>query len=48
MLQAKKELELLRRLEVVEAFRISGNRPEWMIIDVVPVIPPELKTNGSA
>jgi DNA-directed RNA polymerase subunit beta' len=33
----------VRRLEVVEAFRKSGNRPEWMILDVVPVIPPELR-----
>ena len=33
----------VRRLEVVEAFRQSGNRPEWMIMDVVPVIPPELR-----
>ncbi len=48
----KKELEessgqrkakALKRLEVVEAFRLSGNRPEWMILDVVPVIPPELR-----
>jgi DNA-directed RNA polymerase subunit beta' len=30
-------------LEVVEAFRLSGNRPEWMILDVIPVIPPELR-----
>lgn len=33
----------LKRLEVLEAFRDSGNRPEWMILDVVPVIPPELR-----
>ena len=33
----------IRRLEVVEAFRNSGNRPEWMILDVIPVIPPELR-----
>jgi DNA-directed RNA polymerase subunit beta' len=33
----------VRRLEVVEAFRKSGNRPEWMILEVVPVIPPELR-----
>ncbi len=32
-----------RRLEVVEAFRESGNRPEWMIMDAVPVIPPDLR-----
>ncbi|MCL2513847.1 MAG: DNA-directed RNA polymerase subunit beta' [Oscillospiraceae bacterium] len=34
---------ILKRLEVVEAFRQSGNRPEWMILDVVPVIPPDLR-----
>ena len=33
----------MKRLEVVEAFRTSGNKPEWMILDVVPVIPPELR-----
>jgi len=33
----------IKRLEVLEAFRDSGNRPEWMILDVVPVIPPELR-----
>ena len=30
-------------LEVVDAFRLSGNKPEWMVIDVLPVIPPELR-----
>ncbi|MBW7995797.1 MAG: DNA-directed RNA polymerase subunit beta' [Candidatus Glassbacteria bacterium] len=34
---------LLKRLKVVEAFRLSGNNPEWMIMDVVPVIPPNLR-----
>lgn len=34
---------LIKRLEVLEAFRDSGNRPEWMILDVIPVIPPELR-----
>jgi len=34
---------LLKRLKIVEAFRLSGNRPEWMIMDVVPVIPPNLR-----
>lgn len=34
---------ILKRLEVLEAFRDSGNRPEWMVLDVVPVIPPELR-----
>jgi DNA-directed RNA polymerase subunit beta' len=33
----------IKRLELIEAFRDSGNRPEWMILDVVPVIPPELR-----
>ncbi len=33
----------IRRLEVAEAFRKSGNRPEWMILDVIPVIPPDLR-----
>ena len=32
-----------KRLEVAEAFRKSGNKPEWMILDVVPVIPPEIR-----
>lgn len=35
--------KLVKRLEVLEAFRDSGNRPEWMILEVVPVIPPELR-----
>ncbi|MGI6173616.1 MAG: DNA-directed RNA polymerase subunit beta' [Christensenellales bacterium] len=39
----QKKARLVKRLEVVEAFRQSGNRPEWMILDVVPVIPPELR-----
>ncbi len=39
----QKKLRLLKRLEVVEAFRQSGNRPEWMIMDVVPVIPPDIR-----
>ena len=38
-----KRLKYSKRLKVVEAFRRSGNRPEWMIMDVVPVIPPELR-----
>ena len=33
----------MKRLEVVDAFRLSGNKPEWMVIDVLPVIPPELR-----
>ena len=40
---SQKRLKLLKRLEVVESFRLSGNRPEWMIMDVIPVIPPELR-----
>ena len=39
----QKKAKALKRLEVVEAFRQSGNRPEWMILDVLPVIPPELR-----
>ena len=34
---------MVKRLEVVDAFRLSGNKPEWMVIDVLPVIPPELR-----
>ena len=39
----QKRAKLLKRLEVVEAFRVSGNKPEWMILDVVPVIPPDIR-----
>lgn len=39
----QKRVRLLKRLEVVESFRASGNRPEWMILDVVPVIPPDIR-----
>ena len=39
----QKKLRLIKRLEVVEAFRKSGNRPEWMILDVIPVIPPDIR-----
>ncbi len=39
----QKKAKLVKRLEVVDAFRQSGNKPEWMIIDVLPVIPPELR-----
>ncbi len=39
----QKKARLIKRLEVVEAFRTSGNRPEWMIMDVLPVIPPDLR-----
>ena len=39
----QRKIRAIRRLEVVEAFRKSGNNPSWMIMDVVPVIPPELR-----
>jgi DNA-directed RNA polymerase subunit beta' len=39
----QKKVRTIRRLEVVEAIRKSGNRPDWMILDVVPVIPPDLR-----
>jgi len=39
----QRKVRAIRRLEVVEAFRTSGNRPEWMILDVIPVIPPDLR-----
>jgi len=40
---AQKKLRIVKRLEVVEAFRESGNRPEWMIMDILPVIPPDIR-----
>ncbi len=39
----QKKARIVKRLEVVDAFRASGNKPEWMIIDVLPVIPPEIR-----
>ena len=39
----QKKVRIQKRLEVVESFRMSGNRPEWMILDVVPVIPPDIR-----
>ncbi|MBQ7475451.1 MAG: DNA-directed RNA polymerase subunit beta' [Clostridia bacterium] len=39
----QKKMKIIKRLEVVEAFRKSGNRPEWMILDVLPVIPPDIR-----
>ena len=39
----QKKIRITRRLEVIEAFRKSGNRPEWIILDVIPVIPPDLR-----
>ena len=41
--KGQKKSKLVKRLEVIEAFRESGNRPEWMILDVIPVIPPDLR-----
>jgi DNA-directed RNA polymerase subunit beta' len=42
-LEVSRRFALLRRLRVVEAFRISGAKPEWMVLDVLPVIPPDLR-----
>ncbi|MGN0665007.1 MAG: DNA-directed RNA polymerase subunit beta' [Huintestinicola sp.] len=39
----QKKIKLLKRLEIIESFRLSGNKPEWMVLDVVPVIPPDLR-----
>ena len=39
----QKKAKLIKRIDTVEAFRISGNRPEWMVMNVIPVIPPELR-----
>ena len=39
----QKRLRAIKRLEVIEAFRKSGNKPEWIILDVIPVIPPEIR-----
>ena len=41
--EGQKRAKAIKRLEVVEAFRLSGNKPEWMILDVVPVMPPDLR-----
>ncbi|MBR6187061.1 MAG: DNA-directed RNA polymerase subunit beta' [Clostridia bacterium] len=41
--EGQKRTHAIKRLEVVEAFRLSNNKPEWMIMDVVPVIPPDLR-----
>ncbi len=41
--EGQKRTRAVKRLEVVEAFRQSGNKPEWMVLDVVPVIPPDLR-----
>ena len=39
----QKKARIVKRLEVVDAFRLSGNKPEWMVIDILPVVPPELR-----
>ena len=39
----QKKAKLIKRLDTVESFRLSGNRPEWMVMNVIPVIPPELR-----
>ena len=39
----QKKVKLLKRLQIIEAFRLSGNKPEWMILTVVPVIPPDIR-----
>ncbi len=39
----QKRVRVIKRLEVIEAFRLSGNKPEWMILDVIPVLPPDLR-----
>ncbi len=39
----QKRIRIIKRLEVLESFKLSNNKPEWMILDVVPVIPPELR-----
>jgi DNA-directed RNA polymerase subunit beta' len=39
----QKKIRIIKRLEVVEAFRQSSNRPDWMVLDVIPVIPPEIR-----
>ena len=39
----QKKLRVAKRLEIVEDFRLSGNKPEWMILDVLPVLPPEIR-----
>ena len=41
--QGQKRTSLLKRLDILDAFYTSGNKPEWMILDVIPVIPPELR-----
>jgi len=40
---SQKRLKLIKRLETIESFRKSGNKPEWMVLEVIPVIPPDLR-----
>ncbi len=42
--QGQKKVRIIKRLEIVESFRISGNRPEWMVLTILPVIPPEIRS----
>ena len=44
----QKRARIIKRLEVIESFRESGNKPEWMILTVIPVIPPDLQSYGAA
>ncbi len=41
--KGQKRVRIIKRLEALESFRISGNKPEWIILDVIPVIPPDLR-----
>ncbi|HMB20008.1 MAG TPA: DNA-directed RNA polymerase subunit beta', partial [Spirochaetota bacterium] len=41
--ESKVDRKLIKRLEIIESFRDSGNKPEWMVLDTIPVIPPELR-----
>ena len=41
--EGQKRAKAIKRLEVVEAFRMSGNKPEWMVLEVIPVMPPDLR-----
>ena len=41
--KSQKRVKLLKRLEIIEAFRLSGNKPEWMVMTVIPVIPPDIR-----
>jgi DNA-directed RNA polymerase subunit beta' len=44
----QKKKDLINRLKIVESIRDSDNRPEWMVLDVIPVIPPDLASLGVA